>query len=208
MTDPAVADDIRRARVVYGGFLVGEGITVVACGERAEGRPTDADGDGQSATGADDPIADSGGPPSKRADDDPFASAGSGDATGVGLLTAVAAARSDLEQYLGETEDELSTDLGAIAAPHLDGATPVVTARDRAAALAVRSRAVYLQTETAGRGWIRVRDATPSAFPDGEPFAGILALSTTVAADARDRIAAQPPVVRDRLTAALDETEL
>jgi hypothetical protein len=191
VTDAAVADDIRRARVVYGGFLVGEGITVVACSER----PDDRLGNRES------------GPPTA-ASDDPLAAASDGDAAGVGLLTAVAAARSDLEQYLGETEDELSTDLGAIAAPHLDGATPVVTARDRAAALAVRSRAVYLQTETAGRGWIRVRDATPSAFPDGEPFAGILALSTTVAADARDRIAAQPPVVRDRLTAALDETEL
>jgi hypothetical protein len=175
VTDAALADDIRRARVVYGGVLVGEGITVVACGE---------DGD------------------------DPPATTGEETPTGVGLLTAVAAARSDLETYLGETEDELETDLGAIAAPHVDGVTPVVDSRERAATLAVRSRAVYLQAETAGRGWIRVRDATQSAFPDGEPFAGILALSATVSADARDRIAAQPPAVRDRLTAALDETNL
>jgi hypothetical protein len=175
VTDAALADDIRRARVAYGGVLVGDGITVVACGERGDG-PSPAAGD-----------------------DTP---------TGVGLLTAVAAARSDLEQYLGETEDELGTDLGAIAAPHLDGATPVADSRERAAALAARSRAVYLQVETAGRGWIRVRDATPESFPDGEPFAGILALSTTVTTDARDRIAAQPPAVRDRLTAALDETDL
>ena|GEM_PF-2467813 len=176
MTDAAVADDLRRARVAYGGLLVGEGITVVACGEQRDEHAT--------AVGDDSPSV------------------------GVGLLTAVAAARNDLEQYLGETEDALETDLGTIAAPHLEGASPVVRSRERAAALAVRSRAVYLQTETAGRGWIRVRDATPSAFPDEEPFAGILALSTTVLADARDRIAAQPPVVRDRLAAALDETGL
>jgi hypothetical protein len=175
VTDRAVADDLRRARVAYGGLLVGEGITVVACGDRRDESGTDGD-------------------------DHP--------ATGVGLLTAVAAARNDLERYLGETEDALGTDLGGVAAPHLDGAPPVVGSRERAAALAVRSRAVYLQTETAGRGWIRVRDATPSAFPDREPFAGILALSATVLADARDRIAAQPPAVRDRLTAALDETGL
>lgn len=160
----AVAADLRTARVAYGGVLVDEGITVVACDHDADSLP-------------------------------------------VGLLTAVAAARGDLEQFLGETEDALGTDLGTIAAPHLDGETPAVTSFGRAAALATRSRAVYLQTETAGRGWIRVRDAAPSAFRGDDPAPGILALSTTVLADARDRIAAQPPSVQDRLREALSETE-
>lgn len=160
----AVADDLRTAGVAYGGVLVGEGITVVACDDDPEGVP-------------------------------------------VGLLTAVAAARDDLERFVGETEDALGTDLGAVAAPHLREPTPVVTSFPRAAALARRSRATYLQTETAGRGWIRVRDAAPSAFRDDDPAPGILALSATVLADARDRIAAQPPAVQDRLREASSETE-
>lgn len=158
----AAADDFDEARLVYGGVLVEDEMTIIECVDH------------NAFSGNEEDTAD------------------------VAMLVALASTREELGDFIDQSEEDLSADLGKTAAPHLDSPLEPtrVTDFDRAAELVRNSRACFLIMNSEGHQWNRVRDAYPDEFDEYDPLAGVLVIAFTLVEEARNRIDEQPLNVR------------